>query len=39
MKVYSLRLGAMTGLKAWLERTEKLWTQQLGAFKAYLEKR
>jgi len=39
VKVYSLRLGAMTGLKAWLERTEKLWTQQLGAFKAYLEKR
>jgi len=39
VKVYALRSSALTGLKTWLDRTEKLWTQQLGAFKAYLEKR
>jgi DNA-binding transcriptional ArsR family regulator len=39
VKVYSLRASAMTGLKVWLDRTEKLWAQQLGAFKAHLEKR
>jgi len=38
LRVYSLRLEPMAGLKAWLEETEQLWSSQLGAFKAYLEK-
>ncbi len=28
----------MAHLKAWLEETERLWTDQLSALKAYLEK-
>ena len=27
----------MASLKAWLEQTERLWTQQLKAFKAHAE--
>ena len=38
VRIYSLRLEPMAGLKAWLEETERLWADQLGAFKAYLEK-
>ena len=37
VRVYSLRFEPMLGLKAWLEETERLWSSQLGAFKAYLE--
>lgn len=37
VRIYSLRLEPMAGLKAWLEETERLWADQLGAFKAYLE--
>ncbi|MEY2930430.1 MAG: hypothetical protein RL033_1179 [Pseudomonadota bacterium] len=38
VRIYSLRLEPMAGLKAWLEETERLWADQLGALKAYLEK-
>jgi len=36
LRIYSLRLEPMSGLKAWLEETERLWALQLGAFKAHL---
>jgi DNA-binding transcriptional ArsR family regulator len=39
VRVYSLRSGAMNDLKKWLEETERLWTEQLAAFKAHLETR
>lgn len=38
VRIYSLRLEPMAGLKVWLEETERLWADQLGAFKAYVEK-
>lgn len=38
LRIYSLRLEPMSGLKAWLEETERLWALQLGAFKAHLER-
>ncbi len=38
VRVYSLRPGAMNELRAWLEETERLWSEQLTAFKAHLEK-
>ena len=37
IRIYSLRPGPMANLKAWLEQTERLWTEQLAAFKAHLE--
>ncbi|HTX48864.1 MAG TPA: metalloregulator ArsR/SmtB family transcription factor [Caulobacteraceae bacterium] len=38
VRVYSLRAGAMSELKAWLEETEQMWADQLTAFKAHLER-
>lgn len=38
LRIYALRLEPMSGLKAWLEETERLWALQLGAFKAHLER-
>jgi len=38
VRIYSLRLEPMSGLKAWLEETEALWVDQLASFKAYLER-
>jgi DNA-binding transcriptional ArsR family regulator len=38
VRVYSLRIGAMANLKAWLEHTERLWSAQLAAFKAHVER-
>lgn len=38
LRIYSLRLEPMSGLRAWLEETERLWSFQLGAFKAHLER-
>lgn len=38
VRVYSLRPGPMAELKAWLDQTERLWTEQLAAFKAHLER-
>jgi DNA-binding transcriptional ArsR family regulator len=37
VRIYRLRPEPMTELKAWLDDTERLWTQQLAAFKAHLE--
>ncbi|HLK23522.1 MAG TPA: metalloregulator ArsR/SmtB family transcription factor [Caulobacteraceae bacterium] len=37
VRVYQLRGGAMSELKAWLEETERLWSEQLAAFKAHIE--
>jgi DNA-binding transcriptional ArsR family regulator len=37
VRVYALRPGAMAELKAWLNETERMWAEQLIAFKAHLE--
>jgi DNA-binding transcriptional ArsR family regulator len=37
VRIYELRPEPMTELKLWLEETERLWTEQLSAFKAYVE--
>jgi DNA-binding transcriptional ArsR family regulator len=38
VRVYALRAGAMDELKAWLDETERMWAEQLAAFRAHLEK-
>ncbi len=38
VRVYALKSGPMVELMAWLEETERLWSAQLGAFKAHLER-
>ena len=38
VRVYALRAGPMIELLRWLEETERLWSEQLLAFKAHLEK-
>jgi DNA-binding transcriptional ArsR family regulator len=38
VRIYSLRPEPMTELKKWLEETEALWSRQLLAFKAHVEK-
>ncbi len=38
VRIYRFRSKPMTELKAWLEETEGLWTRQLQAFQAHLEK-
>jgi DNA-binding transcriptional ArsR family regulator len=38
VRVYSLRSGAVAELKDWLADTERLWSEQLIAFKAHLER-
>ena len=38
VRVYALRPGPMAELKAWLEETERLWSEQLVAFKAHVER-
>ncbi len=37
VRIYRLRPQPMAHLKAWLEETERLWSDQLAAFKAHLE--
>jgi DNA-binding transcriptional ArsR family regulator len=37
IRVYTLRPAPIADLKAWLEATEHLWSEQLLAFKAHLE--
>lgn len=39
VRVYALRSGAMRDLKQWLADTEALWSTQLGAFKAHIERK
>jgi DNA-binding transcriptional ArsR family regulator len=38
VRIYALRREPMTGLIRWLEATERLWVEQLGAFKTHLER-
>lgn len=38
VRVYSLKSGAMAELSAWLAETERLWSEQLVAFKAHMER-
>ncbi len=38
VRIYALRPEPIAGLKAWLETTERLWTDQLAAFKAHVER-
>ena len=39
VRVYDLNPAPMADLKAWLEKTEALWADQLAAFKAHVEGR
>jgi DNA-binding transcriptional ArsR family regulator len=38
VRIYSLKEGAMSDLKRWIDRTEAMWTTQLAAFKKHVEK-
>lgn len=38
VRIYRLRPEAMAELKTWLAETDALWTKQLSAFKAHLQK-
>jgi len=38
VRIYALRAAPMAELKAWLEETEQLWSDQLQAFKTHLER-
>ncbi|MEZ5998787.1 MAG: metalloregulator ArsR/SmtB family transcription factor [Hyphomonas sp.] len=39
VRIYTLKTGAMDGMKHWLAETEALWADQLAAFKAHVERR
>lgn len=39
VRIYALREGAMADLKKWLADTERMWSDQLSAFKAHVEKK
>jgi DNA-binding transcriptional ArsR family regulator len=38
VRVYSLRSASMASLRAWLDRTERGWAEQLTAFTTHLER-
>jgi DNA-binding transcriptional ArsR family regulator len=38
VRIYELRAEPMAELKLWLEASERLWTTQLAAFKAHVER-
>jgi DNA-binding transcriptional ArsR family regulator len=38
VRIYSLRPAPMTDLKRWLEETERLWVEQIAAFKSHVER-
>lgn len=38
VRVYTLRPKPMEHLRSWLQETERLWSNQLTAFKAHLER-
>jgi DNA-binding transcriptional ArsR family regulator len=38
VRVYALKSGALSELSGWLAQTETLWSDQLAAFKAHVEK-
>lgn len=37
VRIYTLRPEPIAGVRAWLEETERMWTDQQAAFRAYLE--
>lgn len=37
VRIYSLKDGAMSELKRWIDQTEAMWTTQLAAFKKHVE--
>ena len=37
MRVYALRREGMAQVKAWLDQSEQLWTEQLAALKQHIE--
>lgn len=39
VRVYALKEEGMADLRLWLEWTERMWAEQLAAFKAHLESR
>jgi DNA-binding transcriptional ArsR family regulator len=39
VRIYTLKEGGMADLKLWLADTEKLWANQLTAFKTHMEKK
>jgi DNA-binding transcriptional ArsR family regulator len=39
VRIYALKDGAMADLKKWVADTERLWSDQLAAFKAHVEKK
>ncbi len=36
VRIYTLKKGALADLKKWLANTERLWAEQLAAFKAHV---
>jgi len=39
VRIYTLKAGAMADLKKWVADTEALWSDQLAAFKAHVERK
>ena len=39
VRVYALKVGAIAELRKWLLATEAIWSDQLAAFKAHVEKK
>lgn len=39
VRIYELQPAPMQNLKTWLERSERMWTEQLAAFKRFAEGR
>jgi DNA-binding transcriptional ArsR family regulator len=39
VRIYALKDGAMADLKKWIVDTERMWSDQLLAFKAHIEKK
>jgi DNA-binding transcriptional ArsR family regulator len=39
VRIYSLRAGAMSELKKWVDETEKMWAGQLSSVKSQVERR
>ncbi len=39
VRIYTLKDGAMSDLKTWLDKTEAMWSDQLASFKALVEKK
>ena len=37
VRIYALRPAPIAGLRRWLEETERLWSEQLSAFKEHIE--